>query len=421
MLAWQVMFRASVLILAGGCQVVFPLPDVEEVPTTTECSPISSLATDFSDGSLPPWTNFFSTRFSVQDEALQVVVNNNASTVFTEPFFDLRGSSFQVRVQRDPIDLVGEAILELQLVPGTNEIADALRISSTGTTIVVGTVKAEQFSPLRMIELDPAQPFLRVSEAAGVVHFEIGDGTSFQEFQQIALAASFVRPRLTGRANGMTDVNVTFDDINGGVAAGTTCSVAALVDDFAGPTLDLQRWGRSTSNGCSLLFGDGLTLRPDNNGGSWNCQLNGTTEYDLLDRELAFELDVTDYTQGVGIELTVLTPSNTRAGFRLDPVGNFSSFANLVVPNSPTEPGLGTTLAMVPFEPLVHRVWRLRASRDDFGEQLVFETSDGLTATPFLATGDLVGLGRSTVSLRMTGNNATATNVHVRRVTSSRL
>jgi hypothetical protein len=415
------MFRAFVLMLLGGCQLVFPLSDVEEPPTTLECSSISTLATDFSDGALPPWTNLLSTRFSVQDEALRVVVDNNASTVFTEPYFDLRGSGFQVRVQRDPVDQIGEAIIELQLVPGTNEIADALKISSTGTTIVVGTVKDDQFSPLRMIDLDPARPFLRISEAAGVVRFEIGDGASFQEFQQIALAVSFVRPRLTGRSNGTSGVAVTFDDINGGVAAGTTCSVAALADDFAAPTLDLQRWGRSATNGCTMLLGEGLTLQPDNNGGSWNCQLNGTTEYDLFDRELAFELDVTDYAMGVGIELTVLTPANTRAGFRLDPAGNFSSFANLIVPNSPTGPGLGTTLAMVPFDPLVHRVWRLRAQRDDFGEQLVFETSDGITTTPFLATGDLVGLGRSTVSFQMTGPNATATNVHVRRVTTSPL
>lgn len=412
-------FRVVAVLALGACQVVFPLEEPPEL--LTNCSELATLSDEFDDDLVAPWINENSTRFAIENGQLLARVSNNDAVARTEPYYDLRNSSFSARVNILTPSPNGTARMSVVLLPVPGRLVDELAMQVTNGILEVGTRTNDNFTSLRSVPFSETSSVWRISYRDGTASFSVIDADGrLTEVQTLPIDLTYVRPRLQVLDPAMDLFSAAFDDINQDVSGGAACSARILEDSFE--ALDLQRWGRSRIENCEATFDGGLALRSV--GSNWVCQLGGTTVYDLVNHKLELEIDIdppivagSGFTLNFGAELSVFTSKTQRAGFQLQGDGMFGSFESTDIANTPNPPGPVTVLERTLFDSTRHRIWRLGATRDGLGDQLEFEVSaDGETFSPFLKTGNLSGLDEVTVTFGAGGPNPEPYRLTIKRI-----
>lgn len=418
----MVRVRRLLLLLASGCDAVFPRPREPPSdaladgapPLIANCSELGLLADDFEDDLIPPWINERTTRFQLVGGKLTASLGGNVAIATTPSYFDVRNSSIQVRVEPSAMGL---ARLSLSLLPVPGHLVDEIAIQQVAGEVQIGTVavsgSTDTFTKLRGIPAPSDMPIWRISYADGTATFAVvGDDGAELVISTLPIDLTYVRPRL--RAESTEIATIAFDDVNGGTPRGEACSGLKLDDAFTAATLDLDRWGRSATVACTLTPGDGLAL--DVTGSNWVCLLGGTTVYDLLSLQLDIEVEVGGpLPPDAAVELSVSNAATQRAGFQILQGTRMRSFEDTTIANTPSAPVAGTKVHEEVYSPTQHRFWRITATRDTLGDQLRFSTSaDGMTYGSFLQTGNIAGLDRAVVTFAASGPNPAALPIVVR-------
>lgn len=410
---------------ATGCQLLFPLDGGQPDPgPPAACSTkATALSDDLTGPSLAPgWTFIRNPNnpalITQTNDGLQFVFNGiqGYQEVAYDVGFDLRDSRFAVAVEIAGVlpSPSSHVDFELRNVEGGGDPLDGVAWRIDGTGLVAGKILGGTFGALGApIPYDPvAHRFLSFSQTDGTTSWSVSpDGITFEpQTETTTVTAHYFRPALAvnDADGGGTVFGATFRDLNTTLTPTDVCEVAVVRDAFDAD--DTITWGHRPNTSCQAsIIGGQLELASSDT--AFECVYATSGIYNAIDSQLVIE--GTDFTSsatlppGASIIAQLTTLDGSAAWFEVTTDGD-----NLVGQVQIGSDGDLMTIpgGQAPYDPAVHRYWRLSGELDLQGAQkLLWEVSgDGLTFEPFGEFGNLTGFERARVRLGMFGAPAGA-------------
>jgi hypothetical protein len=341
---------------------------------------------------------------------LELAMNMVGESVLgSSRYYDLRDSSFTIALAASTAFSSGDAI---SLVFASQRTGFGLRVIITGGQLSFSRVEDVAEVSLGQVSYDPvAHKYLRVSNSAGITRFETSPNGTTYTTQAMAPNLDYVTYMAVSidvtRSAASGPFSVDIGEINGNMAIGAACPIAALHDDFQATKLG-EQWARSGAIEGTLTQHDGIAELRFNADDKPNLvNLGASTVYDLANGTFALELGtMLDQTSSSGQELAISARSST-SGLQVTLAQGKLQAAKL----DPTTM-MTTVIGTATYDQVAHRRLRFRVMTPN----AYVETSpDGATWAVLGTTGGM-GLDRVDLDITIVGATANAGSVTIDNV-----
>lgn len=323
------------------------------------CSALAMLADDFDDGMFGhQWSRSYGTVTSrlEQNGMAEFPVEPQTWSAYGSSYdYDLTGGVAAVRV----VDVgVGPAIYTFlgvqQSISGPDPVARIIHYEGE----IYAETKIDGVSDAYGTKLtyDPAlHRFWRIRESAGTLYWQVSaDGVDWTDLasRELWFDARYVQVHF-GLGTDTTAPPATtarFDDLNGGVATGEACPASSVTDDFGDPAATQVEFSSWSSGQCTSAIDTGAATIDLSGTAYGECSWTTRRGLDLTGGHASIEVEEGPAATSEYAYLGIERPNRDRVQII---TWEGSLYASTRIN------GEVTNAFQVPYDPALHRYWRL--------------------------------------------------------------